>query len=73
MEPFSKIVKSLGGQGIIVPLPRELGLEVATGSKRLACFDHLDEDISHNGSSLYLCFGTIHRGSSCQSHYALVN
>ena len=31
VEPFAKIVQAFGSKGVIVPLPRELGLEVATG------------------------------------------
>ena len=30
-----------GSQGVIVPLPGELGLEVTTGGERLTCFDDL--------------------------------
>jgi len=29
MQPFAKIVETLGGEGVVVVLPRELGLEVA--------------------------------------------
>ena len=41
MEPFAKILEAFWSQGVIVPLPRELSLEVATGCKRLTSFDDL--------------------------------
>ena len=31
----------LGGEGVVVVLPRELGLDVATGVQRLASLDDL--------------------------------
>jgi len=42
VEPFAKVVESLGGQGVVVVLPRELGLEVVAGGERLASFDHVE-------------------------------
>lgn len=44
MEPFTEVVEAFGREGVVVPLPGELGFEVATGGERLACFDHLDGD-----------------------------
>ena len=41
VEPFTEVVETLGGQGVVVPLPRELGLEVAAGGERLASLDDL--------------------------------
>ena len=41
MEPLAEVVQSLRGQGVIIPLPRELGLEEATRGERLAGFDDL--------------------------------
>lgn len=43
MEPFAKVVETLGGQGVVVVLPRELGLDIAAGGKRLASLD--DEQV----------------------------
>jgi hypothetical protein len=44
VKPLAEVVKTLGGEGVVVPLPRELGLEVATGSQRLASLDDLCMD-----------------------------
>ena len=41
VEPFAEVVEALGGQGVVVPLPRELRLEVAAGGEGLAGLDHL--------------------------------
>ena len=41
VEPFAEVVETLGGEGVVVPLPRELGLEVTTGGERLASLDDL--------------------------------
>lgn len=41
VEPFAKVVESLGGEGVVVPLPGELGLEVATRGEGLAGLDDL--------------------------------
>ena len=43
VEPLAEVVKTLGGEGVVVPLPRELGLEVAAGSQGLASLDDLWE------------------------------
>lgn len=43
MEPFAEVVEALGGEGVVVPLPAELGLEVAAGGEGLAGFDDLWE------------------------------
>jgi hypothetical protein len=43
MEPFAEVVKTLGGQGVVVVLPRELSLDIATGVERLARLD--DEEV----------------------------
>jgi hypothetical protein len=42
VEPFSEVVKTLGGEGVVVVLPRELGLDVATGGERLAGLDNVE-------------------------------
>lgn len=42
MEPLAEVVKTLGGEGVVVVLPRELGLEVTTRSERLAGLDHVE-------------------------------
>lgn len=41
MEPFTEVVETFGGQGVVVVLPAELGLEVAAGGEGLAGFDDL--------------------------------
>jgi hypothetical protein len=41
MEPLAEVVETLRGEGVVVPLPGELGLEEATGCERLACLDDL--------------------------------
>jgi len=41
VEPLAEVVETLSGEGVVVPLPRELGLEVAAGGKRLASLDDL--------------------------------
>lgn len=41
VEPFAEVVESLGGEGVVVPLPGELGLEVAARREGLACLDDL--------------------------------
>ena len=37
MEPLAEVVETLGGEGVVVVLPREAGLDVAAGGQRLAC------------------------------------
>lgn len=41
MQPFAEVVETFGGQGVVVVLPRELGLEVSAGSQGLAGLDDL--------------------------------
>ena len=41
MEPFAQVVETLGRQGVVIPLPGKLGLEVAARGERLAGFDDL--------------------------------
>lgn len=36
VKPFAEVVEALGGQGVVVVLPRELGLDIAAGGQRLA-------------------------------------
>lgn len=43
MQPFPEVVKAFRRQGVVVPLPGELRLQVITRSERLASFDHLAE------------------------------
>src|SRR6478735_6897985 len=35
VKPFAKVVETLGGQGVVVVLPRELGLDIAARVERL--------------------------------------
>lgn len=41
VEPFAEVVETLGGEGVVVVLPREAGLDVAAGVEGLAGLDHL--------------------------------
>lgn len=41
MEPLAEVVETLGSESVVVPLPGELGLEIATGCERLASLDDL--------------------------------
>jgi hypothetical protein len=41
VEPFTEVVETFGGQGVVVPLPRELGLDVAAGVEGLEGLDYL--------------------------------
>jgi len=41
VQPLAQVVKTLGGEGVVVVLPRELGLDVAAGVQRLASLDDL--------------------------------
>lgn len=40
VKPFAKVVETLGGQGVVVVLPRELGLDVAAGVEGLKSLDN---------------------------------
>jgi len=46
MKPLAEEVQPLGGQSIVIPLPRELGLEVAAGGEGLARLDDLEDILS---------------------------
>lgn len=39
MEPLAQVVETLWGEGVVVVLPRELGLDETTGGERLAGLD----------------------------------
>jgi hypothetical protein len=41
VEPLAEVVEALWGEGVVVPLPRELGLEVAARGQGLAGLDDL--------------------------------
>ena len=43
VKPFAEVVEPLGGQGVVVVLPRELGLDIAAGVERLERLD--DEEV----------------------------
>lgn len=43
VQPFAEVVEALGGQGVVVVLPRELGLDIAAGVERLQSLD--DEEV----------------------------
>ena len=37
MEPFAEVVETLGGESVVVVLPREAGLDETARGERLAC------------------------------------
>jgi hypothetical protein len=39
VKPFAEVVETLGGEGVVVVLPAELGLDVAARGQRLASLD----------------------------------
>jgi len=39
VEPLAEVVETLGGEGVVVVLPREAGLDVAAAGQRLASLD----------------------------------
>jgi len=41
VEPLAEVVETLWSEGVVVPLPGELGLEVTAGGQRLASLDDL--------------------------------
>ena len=41
VEPLAEVVKTLGGESVVVVLPRELGLDVAARVQRLKSLDDL--------------------------------
>ena len=41
VKPFAEVVETLWGEGVVVPLPGELGFQVAAGGERLASLDDL--------------------------------
>ena len=47
VEPLPEVVETLGGEGVVVVLPRELGLDVAARGQRLASLD--DEEVANAG------------------------
>lgn len=42
VEPFAEIVETFRSESVVVVLPRELGLDIATGSERLAGLDNIE-------------------------------
>jgi hypothetical protein len=48
MEPLAEVVETLGGEGVVVVLPREAGLDVAAGGQRLACaeLEHVTQHVA---------------------------
>ena len=47
VEPLPEVVETLGGEGVVVVLPRELGLDVAARGQGLAGLD--DEEVADAG------------------------
>jgi len=42
VEPFAEVVETFRCESVVVILPRELGLDIATGGKRLAGLDNVE-------------------------------
>ena len=36
VKPFAEVIETLGGESVVVVLPRELSLDIAAGGERLA-------------------------------------
>lgn len=53
VEPLAEVVKTLWGEGVVVPLPRELGLQVAARGERLASLDDLESMLVHVARKFY--------------------
>ena len=73
VEPLAEVVKTLRGEGVVVPLPGELGLEVAAGGQGLASLDDLLVGLSI--LRFFLCEQQlmrqdIRKGSWCQCRRA---
>ncbi len=47
VEPLPEVVETLGGEGVVVVLPRELGLDVAARGQGLEGLD--DEEVANAG------------------------
>jgi hypothetical protein len=45
MKPFAEVVETFWGQSVVVPLPGELGLDIATGIEGLESLDDLLESL----------------------------
>lgn len=43
VEPFTEVIETLGGEGVVIVLPGELGLDVAAGVQGLEGLD--DEEV----------------------------
>ncbi len=43
MQPFAEVLEAFGSQSVVVVLPGESSLEVATRGEGLTCFDHLKQ------------------------------
>lgn len=48
VQVLAQVVQTLGGEGVVVPLPRELGLDVSLGGKGLHGLDDLEVSDSGN-------------------------
>jgi hypothetical protein len=42
VQPFAEVVQTLRGEGVVVVLPGELGLDITAGGERLAGLDHVE-------------------------------
>jgi hypothetical protein len=43
VKPFTEVVETFWGQGVVVPLPRKLGFDIAAGVEGLESLDDLVE------------------------------
>lgn len=67
VEPFAEVIEALRGEGVVVPLPGELGLEVAFGGKGLAGLDHLSGlSVPLYRNDWLVVSERLRRGSSCR-------
>ena len=68
VKPFAQVVETLRSEGVVVPLPGELGLEIVAGGKGLARLDDLDGGKNESVGSQSCCLGRDSRRDSwCQS------
>lgn len=65
VEPLAEVVETLGGEGVVVVLPRELGLDVAARGQRLASLD--DIEVADTGLVGRLIAKRVSRISMCYS------
>jgi hypothetical protein len=65
VQPFTEILETLGGEGIVVPLPGELGLDVAARVEGLESLDDLG--VVSGGGNIKENEKNVRRGSLSRS------